>query len=246
MRFRIYCLLSFVLAQHCVLVQIQKKDTVLSRNEEKTETREDRRVSASLKELGFENGTYKLAFTVRTKITITERKHFQEKVLTENRLFPEGKRLRFFAGWIAFAFEDEGWGSYFLDILGGIPLTLGINLPIAVGDWLSMPFRLSDEKSERVAKEDKKLAHSEEPADCPRFSIRILKVDYPLDAACRLQIEAAIFEEIATRHPYPPKFPGSFRYELIDTTRHEAQMNSTVFVRKFPGQALRLEFFERQ
>ena len=106
----------------CVLVQVQKKDKVLSRTEEKTETREARRVGASLSALGSEDGSDKLVFSVREKITLSERKHFHEQVSTENRLIREGGRLRFFAGWLAFAYEDEGWGS--------VPLTLGVNLPI--------------------------------------------------------------------------------------------------------------------
>lgn len=245
MRFRFYYLLSFVLAQHCVLVQIQKKDTVLARTEEKTERHEDRRFKASLSEIGFENGVYKLAFSVRTKITVAERKYFHEQVLTKNRLFREGSRLRFFAGWIAFAFEDEGWRSYFLDLLGGVPLTLGINLPIAIGDWLSMPFRLSDEKSERVVKEEKKLTESEERADCSRFAVRILKADYPLDAQCVLRFAPEVLENIALTHSYKPKFGGSFRYELVSEDGSAVLASGNIFLRRFPERSARVEFIER-
>ena len=245
MRLPLFCFIFSVLAQHCVLVQIQKKDTVLARAEEKTETNENRKVAASLTALGFEDGVYKLVFSVRDKITLTERKYFHEKVQTENRLIPEGKSMRFFAGWLAFAYEDEGWGSYFLNILGGIPLTLGINVPIAVGDWLSIPFRLADEKSERTVKEEKKLAQSEEQADCSRFAVRISQAEYPLDAACVFRLDAVFFEELAARHAYRPKISGSFRYELVDSVRRETQMNSLILLREFPLRKARIEFIER-
>lgn len=244
-RYLSFALILCSFCQGCVLVQVQKKDHVLSRVEAGTQNRESHKIAAALQTIEMVSQSYRLTFTVRKKSAQSEQKTFHEKVHTENRLTGDGKSLRFFAGWLAFAYEDEGWGSYFLNLLGGIPLTLGLNLPIAVGDWISLPFRLGDEVHERSVNQTKVMAQAEDQADCPLFVVRIDQVDYALDAACTMKIETAVFREMAARHAYPPKFSGSFRYELIDGARREIQMNSLILLREFPLHGARIEFIER-
>jgi hypothetical protein len=239
--------LSFcIAAQGCVMVQISQKENILSRTEQKSERRENRRLAATLKDISYADSLYTLRFAVGENVTVTERRYFEERIRAENQLTEEGKRLKYFVSWISFAFEEEGAGSYFLYMLGGIPMTLGVNIPVALYDWGSLPFRLGDKTAERIRYDDQIVTKSEEATeDCTRFAIRIFKQDFPLSRKCLLVLGEEAFEALAQRHNFPPRFPGAFRYELVEIAQGEIRMGSQVFMKSFPMRQKSIGFLER-
>jgi hypothetical protein len=222
------------------MVQIHQKEHVLSRTAAKTEVIEKQRLIASL--AAIERGEkVSLKFRLSQSTIKIQRQHFNEKISVENQLMKDGGRLRFFVSWISFAFETEGAGNYVLYMLGGIPMTLGINIPVALYDWVSMPFRLRDETIERDMPEDKMVSRTQQiVADCSVYAIRIRGADYPLSAPCRIDFPEKLFVEIAGSQNHLPHYEGMFRYMLVDRKKNEVQM-SQVFLKKLSGN----EFFER-
>lgn len=241
MKIKCSVLPALLFSQHCVMVQVQQKENILLRAPEKKETLVKKRIEAGLASI-LRGEKVSLVFRVEEQTTTTERHFYREKVFVENRLTREGGRMRYYVSWISFAFEEEGVGSYLLYLLGGIPMTLGINIPVALYDWISMPFRLRDENIERSVHEDKIIAKANHAvADCSRFAVRIYAEEYPLSPRCQVELAAPAFEAMAARHSHLPHFEGVFRYELLDRERHEVKMNSQVFVKKLSGTA----FLER-
>ncbi len=229
----------------CTLVQIHEKDNILSRTRKNVDKLERRQISARLDAIVPKGEQLELRYNLTVTTVRTDRQIFDETVKQERQLLHDGK-FKYFVGWISFAFETEGSANYSLYLLGGIPLTLGINVPIAIADWISMPFRLRDATIERKAHEDIVTAKAKAPVpDCSLYSIRIAKENYPLAADCRLILRRDAFTEIATRHAYPPQFDAAFRYELLQNRETIVLMNSQILIRNLTAAARRIEHVER-
>lgn len=229
----------------CTLVQINEKKHVLLKTETAVQQIDKTAVGARLTSVNRNGERTLLHFSVFEKISRTERRTFAETRRIERSLLHDGK-FRYFVGWISFAFETDGADKYPLYIVGGVPLTLGINVPLAIGDWLSLPFRLRDETTQDEVNEDKIVSKTERMvADCSEFEIFIYRQKFALPPDCRLNLENAEFMALATKHPHLPHFEGTLRYELAQKKDGMILMNGQIFLKKLTGTPQKIEFIER-
>ena len=123
---------------------------------------------------------------------------------------------------------------------------MGINVPLAIGDWLSLPFRLRDETTQGEVNEDKIVSKTERMlTDCSEFEILIYRQKFALPPDCRLSLKNEEFVALATKHPYLPRFEGAFYYALTRRSDGVVVAKSRIMIRKMAAPPVKIDFLEK-
>jgi hypothetical protein len=169
--------LLFFLFNQCVLVNVNTSEKIISKKEiQKPETYIKIGRKYFLKSTFTNDNINFQVFETITKKTYSRIK-FKAKVKEINHIKKnkKGEWKYYFAG-PAWVVEIEGKKAYFKNFAFSILLSFGVSIFIAIGDWISLPFRLGETEKEKIIKEGKKLSEEDETLTFQRKSKHFLQI----------------------------------------------------------------------
>ncbi|MCB1160361.1 MAG: hypothetical protein KDK45_22855, partial [Leptospiraceae bacterium] len=158
------CLLPVM---NCILISTHVTKKLIKKEEISRGEKETRKHSSiNLKFLRKEKEG--LRFKIRENITYTDYEVNQYKALylCDKQVKKDNQgRMKFIVIGLAWVYEGTGKASYIKHLAIYSIFTLGIDMVISIGDWISLPFRLGSYEEEKVEKESFKSDQKQESRD---------------------------------------------------------------------------------